>query len=135
MMMVAVPTHIFQKETNHIYGYCFPSLIRKFTNLINLSSTITKDVFAHIGGKLGELPNQRRETVAIDMIRFLLKNMSRYRHHHHNITPLLYHHATPLLPINHHLYHVTCHPSLLHVSTPSSYNSSPLYVDHHLLFM
>ena len=42
-------------------------------NLINLSSTITKDDFAHIEGKLGEIPNQRREIVAIKMIHFLLK--------------------------------------------------------------
>ena len=33
MMMMVVPTHIFQKETNHLSGYCFPSLIRKFTKL------------------------------------------------------------------------------------------------------
>ena len=33
MMMVVVPTHIFQQETNRIYGYCFPSLIRNFNKL------------------------------------------------------------------------------------------------------
>ena len=42
------------------------------TNLVNISSTIIKDAFAHIGGRLGELTNQRRETVAREMIRFLL---------------------------------------------------------------
>ena len=105
-----------------------------FINLINLSSTIIKDAFAHIRGKLDKLPNQRRETVAREMISFLLKKLSRY-HHHHYVNPLLCHHATPLLPTKHHLYHVTCHPSPLNGSTPSSCHPSPLYVDHHLLFM
>ena len=41
---------------------------RLFINLINIYSTIIKDNFAHIGGKLGELTNQRRETVAKEMI-------------------------------------------------------------------
>ena len=106
-----------------------------FINLINLSSKITKDAFAHIRGKLGELPNPRREKVAIEMIRLLLKNLSRYHHHHRNITPLPCHHAIPLLPINHHLYYVTCHSSTLHVSTPSSSYPSTLHVDNYLLFM
>ena len=42
-------------------------------NLVNLSSTIFKDAFAHIGSNLGELTNQIRETVAREMIDFLLK--------------------------------------------------------------
>ena len=33
-------------------------------NHVTLSSKNTKDAFAHIIGKLGELPNQRRERVA-----------------------------------------------------------------------
>ena len=33
MMMMVVPNQIFQQEINHLYGYCFPSLIRKSTNL------------------------------------------------------------------------------------------------------
>ena len=33
MMMVVVPTHIFQKESNRLSGYCFPYLISKFTKL------------------------------------------------------------------------------------------------------
>ena len=33
MMMVVVPTQIFEQETNHLYGYCIPSLVRKFTKL------------------------------------------------------------------------------------------------------
>ena len=106
-----------------------------FINLINLSSTITKDTFAHIRGKLGGLPNQRRETVDIEMIRFMLKNLSRYHHHHHNITPLPCHHSIPLLPMNQHLYHVTYHSSTMHGSIPSSSYPSPLYVDNYLLFM
>ena len=44
-----------------------------FNNLVNLSSTIIKDNFGHIIGKLGELPNQRRETVSREMINFLLE--------------------------------------------------------------
>ena len=45
-----------------------------FINLVNLSSTIIKDVFAKIIGNLGELPNQIMETVSREMIRFLIKN-------------------------------------------------------------
>ena len=33
MMMMVVPTQIFQQEMNHLSGYCFPYLIRKFTKL------------------------------------------------------------------------------------------------------
>ena len=33
MMMVVVPTQIFEHETNHLYVYCFPSLVRKSTKL------------------------------------------------------------------------------------------------------
>ena len=33
MMMMAVPTHIFHEERNHLSGYCLPSLIRKFNKL------------------------------------------------------------------------------------------------------
>ena len=44
-----------------------------FINLVNLYETIIKDALAPIGGKLGEIPNQRRETVSIEMIPFLLK--------------------------------------------------------------
>ena len=105
-----------------------------FINLVNIYSKIFKDTFAHIGGKLGDIPNQRRETVAREMINFLLKNMSRY-HHHHHVNPLLCHHATPLLPMDHYLYHVICHPSPLHGSTPSLFQPYLLHVDHHLLFM
>ena len=105
-----------------------------FSNLVNLSSTIIKDTFGHTGGKLGEIPNQRREKVARETINFLLKKMSRY-HHHHHVTPLLCHHATPLLPMDHYLYHITCHRSPLHGSTPSSCYPSTLHVDNNLLFM
>ena len=44
-----------------------------FINLVNLSSKITKDAFGNIGDKLGEITNQRRETVDREMIRFLPK--------------------------------------------------------------
>ena len=32
-MMMVVPTQIFQQETNHLYGYCLPSLIIKLTKI------------------------------------------------------------------------------------------------------
>ena len=41
MMMMVVPNQIFQQEINHLYGYCFPSLIRKFTKL---TSGVSKDI-------------------------------------------------------------------------------------------
>ena len=41
VMMMVVPTHIFQKEANHLSGYYFLYLIRKFTN-------ITSDVYKGI---------------------------------------------------------------------------------------
>ena len=61
---------------------------------------IIKEAFAHIVGKLGEITNQRRETVARDMINFLLKNLIRY-HHHHRVTPLVCNFSTPVLPMDH----------------------------------
>ena len=36
----------------------------RFIQLIQKSSNTIKDTFVHIGGKLAELPNQRRDTVA-----------------------------------------------------------------------
>ena len=56
----------------------YPTKLSMLTNLVKLSSTIIKYAFAFIEGKLGELPNQSRETVSREMIRFLLKNMIRY---------------------------------------------------------
>ena len=49
----------------------YPTKESMFINLVNLSLAIIKDAFLHMGGNLGELPNQIRETVSIDMIRFL----------------------------------------------------------------
>ena len=89
-----------------------------FIDIFNLSLTIIKDAFAKIGDNIGELPNHRREAVSREMIRFLLKNLSRYHHHHHRVTPILCHNVTHILPMYYHIYH-----------------PSPLYVDHHLLFM
>ena len=89
-----------------------------FINLINFSSTIIEDAFSNIEGKLGELSKKRSVKVAREMIPFFMKNMSRYHHHHHHyITPLLCHYATPLLPMYHHLYHITCNPYPLNRST------------------
>ena len=49
-----------------------PTKESMFTNLVNLSSKTLNDYFSHIGGKLSELPNQRRETAAREIIRFLM---------------------------------------------------------------
>ena len=76
-----------------------PTKESMFSNFFNLYSTIIKDTFGHIGGRIGVLPNQRRETVSRKMINLLLKNLNRY-HHHHHVTLLLWHHATPLFPID-----------------------------------
>ena len=43
----------------------------RLIKLIQQSSNTIKDDFVHIGGKLAELPNQRRDTVAIEMIRIM----------------------------------------------------------------
>ena len=40
----------------------------RFIQLIQQSSNTIKDAFEHIGGKLAELPNQRRDTAAREMI-------------------------------------------------------------------
>ena len=77
----ATPKLHLQQKRSKDFQKCQDSMNILFTstkkefmliNLINLSLTITKDVFAHIVGKLVELPNQIREPVAIEMIRFLL---------------------------------------------------------------
>ena len=41
MMMMVVPTQLFQQEINHLSGYCFPSMIGKSTNL---TSDVSKGV-------------------------------------------------------------------------------------------
>ena len=43
----------------------------RFIQLIQQSSNTIKGAFVHIGGKLAELPNQRRDTVAREMIRIM----------------------------------------------------------------
>ena len=43
----------------------------RFIQLIQQSSNTIKDDFVNIGGKLAELPNQRRDTVAREMIRIM----------------------------------------------------------------
>ena len=58
--------HKFQDSMNSLPSSTTEELM--FINLINLSSTIIKDAFEHIRGKLGGIPNQRRETVAIKII-------------------------------------------------------------------
>ena len=44
--------------------YMFIQLSKKLSNTIN-------DAFVHIGGKLSELPNQRRDTLAREIIRIM----------------------------------------------------------------
>ena len=43
----------------------------RFIQLIQKSSNTIKDAFVHIGGKLAELHNQRRDTVAREMIQIM----------------------------------------------------------------
>ena len=43
----------------------------RFIQLIQQSPNTIKDTFVHIGGKLAELPNQRRDTVAREIIRIM----------------------------------------------------------------
>ena len=40
----------------------------RFIQIIQQPSNNIKDAFVHIGGKLSKLPNQRRDTVAREMI-------------------------------------------------------------------
>ena len=122
----------FQDSMNSLLSSPTEELM--FINLVNFSLTIIKDPYGHIRGKIGGIHNQRRETVAREIINFLLKHLIRY-HHHHHVTNLLCHHSTHLLPMDHYMYHVTCKPYHLHLSTPSSCNPSPLHVYQHLLFM
>ena len=43
----------------------------RFIQIIQQPSNTIKDAFVHIGGELAELPNQRRDTVAREMIRIM----------------------------------------------------------------
>ena len=43
----------------------------RLIQLLQKSPNTIKDAFVHIGGKLAELPNQRRDTVSREMIRIL----------------------------------------------------------------
>ena len=43
----------------------------RLIQLIQQPSNTIKDAFVHIGGRLAELPNQRRDTVAREMIRIM----------------------------------------------------------------
>ena len=45
MMMMLKPTQIFQQETNHLSGYCFPSMIRHFTKLTSDVCKVVLDDF------------------------------------------------------------------------------------------
>ena len=54
VMMMVVPTHIFQQETNYLSGYCFPSLIRKFSNLTSNFFKGSLDGFLREANKIDE---------------------------------------------------------------------------------
>ena len=43
MMTMVVSNQLFQQEINHLSGYCFPSLIRKFTKLTSDVSKVVLD--------------------------------------------------------------------------------------------
>ena len=43
----------------------------RLIQLIQQSSNTIKDAFVHIGGNLAELPNQIRDTLAIEMIQIM----------------------------------------------------------------
>ena len=43
----------------------------RLIQLIQKSSNTVNDAFVHIGGKLAELPNQRRDTVSIEIIQIM----------------------------------------------------------------
>ena len=45
MMMMVVPTQILQQEINYFFGYCFHSLIRKFTKFISYVCNVVLDYF------------------------------------------------------------------------------------------
>ena len=42
-----------------------------FINLVKMLSNTLKDAFSHLYGKIGDFPNQRRETVFREIIRRL----------------------------------------------------------------
>ena len=44
---------------------------KRLIQIIRQSSNTIKDAFVHIGGKLAKLPNQIRDTVAIEIIRIM----------------------------------------------------------------
>ena len=42
-----------------------------FIEIINMPSYTPKEAFEHLSGKLGEIPNQRKETISRDIIQRL----------------------------------------------------------------
>ena len=60
----------FQKFQDSMYSLSLsPSKLSMFLELVNLTSNTPKDTYAHIGGKLDDLQNHRRETVSREIIR------------------------------------------------------------------
>ena len=75
----------------------------RFIKLIKKSSNTIKDAFVHIGGKLAELPNQIRDTVAREMIRIMSDDLppsEELTPSCHHDTPLHHHCVTPLSPMD-----------------------------------
>ena len=111
-----------------------------FINLVNLSSAIIKDAFAHIRGNIGELTNHRRETVSREMICSLLSRSD------YLTPPSSSFHSSPLSPCHSSPHygppHIPCHLSPLFyeciTTTIMPYlsylclSSPHLYVYHHL---
>ena len=71
---------LLQLKRSEDFDMCINSMISlslsttdedRLIQLLQQSPNTIKDAFVHIGGKLAELPNQRRDTVAIEMIRIM----------------------------------------------------------------
>ena len=56
MMMMVVPTQLFQQEINHLSGYCFPSMIGKSTNI---TSDVSKGVLYDCWIEVNEVVEHR----------------------------------------------------------------------------
>ena len=71
---------LLQLKRSEAFDICINSMNSMYSSttdedrliqLLQQSPNTIKDAFVHIGGKLAELPNQRRDTVAREMIRIL----------------------------------------------------------------
>ena len=91
----------------------------RLIQLIQQPSNTIKDAFVHIGGKLAKLPNQRRDTVAREMIQIMKwRYTTKWR-------------ANIIMSPCHPSPSSSCHPTPPPICiTPSSSHSSPPCVDH-----